>query len=1331
MSIENSDVELGRAIFRGSFGGSGRSGSGSSDPGNATVMTGLALSDSADGRVLVDTGGQTVAASQGVDLPCTCNVRAGDKVIITLVGNDPTVTGVVGRGDQQQGEIDGAQSSADAANKRAEEARRFAEEVDGKVSDAQADMDAAKRQAEQAKAAADAASRKADQTAADVDRKVKAAADAATQASANASAAAAKADQLSGKVTDVTTTVSGLSTKVEGAARDATSALTASSKTSQSLGALTSTVEQHYTEQQATAGKADRAARDAASSLDRVSKVEQTAAGIKTQVTATAKTASDALSKASTAQQTADAITTKVAKDYATKADADKRYASQSQLTQTAEGLTSKVTTAQQTADAAKTAASTAKQTADGLSVTVESHYAEQRATDAKAADAKAAAGRAQSTADGAVTKATSAQATADGLKASVTKAQTTADSAVKAASSAQQTADAITATVSRDYLSKAGASQSYASKSSVTQTADGIRSEVASTYQTKAGMSAYAEKSYVDQKAGSITQSVEAVMATANGAASSASKANSDLAALSKMATKTYTFATANVQGKYWTRLGSLVSGGDWSNFAIEVMSGDGYNGSSSQNSRMTIVIKDGWQGKPAAYGAFGVSVLRENCQNARVAVMASAYDTCDVWVYLPWQYANGQYTISGAYRSWTQSVLSQADAPTSGVAQDVAYRLNAEQLKADVADTYTTKTEFRQTADAITATVSRDYLSKAGASQSYASKSSVTQTADGIRSEVASTYQTKAGMSAYAEKSYVDQKAGSITQSVEAVMATANGAASSASKANSDLAALSKMATKTYTFATANVQGKYWTRLGSLVSGGDWSNFAIEVMSGDGYNGSSSQNSRMTIVIKDGWQGKPAAYGAFGVSVLRENCQNARVAVMASAYDTCDVWVYLPWQYANGQYTISGAYRSWTQSVLSQADAPTSGVAQDVAYRLNAEQLKADVADTYTTKTEFRQTADAITATVAKKLDSATAASTYAKQSTLTQTADGLSVKVTTAQRTADAAKTAASTAKQTADGAANAANGAKAAADKAQTTAAGAVQRGSSGISSLETALTFDRDGLSIFKKVNGAIQGFIAKVTGSAFQICDKSGTVLSRFADNRIDLGKSSQDTTISMCRDSVRIYSSSKGGAGSKGEVNASYILCDAPVGANNRSSFSIGFGAFSDNPANDMPRETPYVTLGVDDAHGGDSVTIGAQSVRVNWVDWTARHGQATGTGQYPNLARWACSGGLCTVSITHCLDGDLPSWASRTLATGLPRTAAQSWNLSCTQQLPDGTLRDLQVFVEPDNGSPQRSAKVTLAQKGGAGIPSGSWLFVSGTYPLAPDGDWYEPFG
>ncbi len=1023
MSIESSDVELGRAIFRGSFGGSGRSGSGSSGPGNATVMTGLALSDSVDGRVLVDTGGQTVAASQGVDLPCTCNVRAGDKVIITLVGNDPTVTGVVGRGDQQQGEIDGAQSSADEAKRQAEAAKRFAKEVDGKLDVAKADMDAAAAKAEEAKAAADAASRKADQTAADVDGKVRVVADAATQASANASAAAAKADQLSGKVTDVTTTVSGLSTKVEGAARDATSALTASSKTSQSLGALTSTVEQHYTEQQATAGKADRAARDAASSLDRVSRVEQTAAGIQTQVTAASKTAADALSKASTAQQTADAITTKVSKEYTSTRDADAKYASQSQLTQTAEGLTSKVTTAQRTADAAKTAASTAKQTADGLTATVEAHYTEQLRTDKRATDAATAAGSAQRAADAAgtraqtaVDKATTAQTTADGVKVQVTKAQSDASAALKSASTAKQTADAITATVARDYLSKADASKSYASQSSVKQTADQIRSEVRSSYVDKATGSTLATKAELSAKADEIASSVA----------------------------KTYAKTSAIP--------GLIVNPG--------FEAGD----------------LTGWSaGECSDHGVDGNS---------------------------PHQGAHKLWVRGAGKRAWIHS---------------------------------------------------REFPVTAG--------------------------------------------------------------------------------------HTYRVSCWVWSDVPDLV-------FGLEDTSAK-------------------WQPLP---------VRVDTGRWVRVSVDMRA----------PGDYTHAHLCLGA----------------TLGASQYL--RADDFELE-DVTDVLAVSSQLTQTAEGLTATVSRKLDSATAASTYAKQSTLTQTADGLSVKVTTAQRTADAAKT----------------------------TAEGAVQRGGSGISSLETALTFDRDGLSIFRKVNGAIQGFIAKVTGSAFQICNKSGTVLSRFADNRIDLGRNSQDTTISMCQDNVRIYSSSNGGAGSKGEANASYILCDAPIGSENRSSFSIGFGVFSDNPANDMPRETPYVTLGVDDAHGGDSVTIGAQSVRVNGVDWTARHGQATGTGQYPNLAWWACSGGLCTVSITHCLDGDLPPWSSRTLATGLPRTAGRAWNLACTQQLPDGTLRDLQVVVEPDDDSPGKAAKVTLTQKGGLGIPHGSWLFVSGTYPLAQDGDWYEPFG
>ena len=1034
--------------------------------GSAYVGTGRALSDSVEGRVLVDAGGDTVAPSQGVDMPCTVNVRAGDKVIITLVSGAPTVTGVVGRGDQQQGEIDGAQSSADAANKRAEEARRFAEEVDGKVSDAQADMDAAKRQAEQAKAAADAASRKADQTAADVDGKVKAAADAAARASANASAAAAKADQLSGKVTDVTTTVSGLSTKVEGAARDATSALKASSETRQTVSALTSTVEQHYAEQRATAGKADKAASDAASSLDRVSKVEQTAAGIQTQVTATSKTASDALSKASTAQQTADAITTKVTKEYTSTKDADAKYASQSQLTQTAEGLTSKVTTAQRTADAAKTAASTAKQTADGLTATVEAHYTEQLRTDRKATDAATAAGSAQRAADAAgtraqtaVDKATTAQTTADGVKVQVTKAQSDASAALKSASTAKQTADAITATVARDYLSKADASKSYASQSSVKQTADQIRSDVASRYQTKDGMGSYAEKSYVDQRADSITQSVA----------------------------RTYA-KTSAIPGLI---VNPGFEAGDMTGWSVGDCSGYGVNGDSPHQGAYKLWLRGA--GKRAWI----------NSREFPVTAGHTYRVSCWVW----------------------------SDVPEIGV-----------------------------------------------------------------------------------------------------------GLEDSSAK---------------------------WLPQSARVDTGRWVRVSVDMR-------------------------------------------------------------------APGDYTHAHLYLG-----------ATLGASQYM--RADDFELE-DVTDVLAVSSRLTQTADGLTAAVSRKLDSATAASTYAKQSTLTQTADGLSVKVTTAQRTADAAKDSAGAAQTTADGAANAANGAKAAADKAQTTAntanstansartaaataqstanaakttaAGAVQKGSSGISSLETALTFDRDGLSIFKKVNNAISGFIAKVTGSAFQICDRTGRVLSQFTDKRIDLGKNSSDTVISMCQDNARIFTRTSG------RDNDSYLLFDSPAGQDASSTLSIGFEQFDTGTEDGgMAIDLPLLSMRTGSGTAGSGAydfSIGASHLLVFGGMVEVNSELTVGDEPFSRASILYDSGGWTVVRRSGLVLVDV----------GGVTTGGGSWDTTtCPYVLPDHCRpkRDVFAALVTSNGGSwtgqlavRTNGTITVANIGNSGSTDGRYGSLS--YPIGP---------
>ena len=89
--------------------------------GNQTTTTyGIATSDSVNGSVRVNLGGDTVSMDddQTIEVETTFAVFEGDEVIVSLVGADgtgkaPVVIGVVGRGDQQQTEID---SVKDVAN---------------------------------------------------------------------------------------------------------------------------------------------------------------------------------------------------------------------------------------------------------------------------------------------------------------------------------------------------------------------------------------------------------------------------------------------------------------------------------------------------------------------------------------------------------------------------------------------------------------------------------------------------------------------------------------------------------------------------------------------------------------------------------------------------------------------------------------------------------------------------------------------------------------------------------------------------------------------------------------------------------------------------------------------------------------------------------------------------------------------------------------------------------------------------------------------------------------------------------------------------------------
>lgn len=99
------NLEIAKAMF-------GQSPQTQRNSGQTSTAYGIAMSDSSSGAVMVNLGGDTVSPDddQQIEVETTFAVKAGDEVIISLFGADgtgksPVVTGVVGRGDETQGEI--------------------------------------------------------------------------------------------------------------------------------------------------------------------------------------------------------------------------------------------------------------------------------------------------------------------------------------------------------------------------------------------------------------------------------------------------------------------------------------------------------------------------------------------------------------------------------------------------------------------------------------------------------------------------------------------------------------------------------------------------------------------------------------------------------------------------------------------------------------------------------------------------------------------------------------------------------------------------------------------------------------------------------------------------------------------------------------------------------------------------------------------------------------------------------------------------------------------------------------------------------------------------
>ena len=288
----------------------------------------------------------------------------------------------------------------------------------------------------------------------------------------------------------------------------------------------------------------------------------------------------------------------------------------------------------------------------------------------------------------------------------------------------------------------------------------------------------------------------------------------------------------------------------------------------------------------------------------------------------------------------------------------------------------TYATKASLKVTDDSIKAEV----IARAQTDRNVADLSSrLTQTANSLSSEISD------------RKSAIT----TVTGLANAAQSTANTAKSNASTAQSTADSAAKQA-NLYTIGNGDAGAvPKWIHLGTLTSAGDSSSATISIVFGDGYNGYASQNSKLTITIKDGHQNPQSATGACGVTAMRENCDYALVDVLAQSATVYDVWVYAPWAYSNGRYSISGQYAAWKHSGATQKTEPATSatqVKQNVAYRL-ADATKAQTM-AIENQSSIKQLSNSITSEVTQRTKTDRMVSDLSSR--LTQTADGFNASI-----------------------------------------------------------------------------------------------------------------------------------------------------------------------------------------------------------------------------------------------------------------------------------------------------------------------------------------------
>ena len=391
--------------------------------------------------------------------------------------------------------------------------------------------------------------------------------------------------------------------------------------------------------------------------------------------------------------------------------------------------LTTKVSNAVKKSDSALSVSTEAKQTATEASTTATSAYAD---------------------AQTALTQSTTATQTATAAKTTAESASKTASDSLKQSSAAVQTANQISTTLRTEYQTKADADKIYATQSSLKQTSDSITASVSKTYATKDALSAL--QNVADN-------AIESWRGT--GVPTLTNKPASDWTTDAKRKKHSGDLYYDKATGKAY-RFGSD--------------DGKTYTWELNQDTDVTKALADASKAQTSA----------NNAQASATAANTAA--------------GKAQSTANTAVNN-AATAKDAADAAQSSANKAQG---DVDKLKIDIPETYATKSSLTQTAESITANVESV---KTTANSAVTAASKAQQTADGISANLTKNYQTKSQADTiYATKASLKATSDSISAEVTKAQGTADGAVTAASKAQQTADAVTLNLSKNYNTKAQN---------------------------------------------------------------------------------------------------------------------------------------------------------------------------------------------------------------------------------------------------------------------------------------------------------------------------------------------------------------------------------------------------------------------------------------------------------------------------------------------------------------------------------------------